>query len=137
MAAQKGRSLLLALGDGASPEVFTTVAGLTLTGMRINNQMVDVTTKDDSGIQTLLADAGVQEMVISGDGRFTDASSHDDIETAVNSRTENNWQLTLPNGDTYTQAMQVESYERAGPYDSEETFSISLRRSGSSTIARA
>ena len=51
MAAQKGRSLLMKIGDGASPEAFTTIGGMRSTSIAINDEMVDVTNKD-SGTNT-------------------------------------------------------------------------------------
>ena len=49
MAAQKGSALLMKIGDGASPEVFTTIGGLRSTSISLNEEAVDVTTKDSSG----------------------------------------------------------------------------------------
>ena len=43
MSAQKGKDLLIKIGNGATPEVFTTVAGLRATTLAFNAQHVDVT----------------------------------------------------------------------------------------------
>ena len=55
MAGLQGRLLALKLGDGASPEVFTTVAGIKTKGIAFANGTVDITTDDSLGIKELLA----------------------------------------------------------------------------------
>ena len=37
MAAQKGSAMLMKVGNGASPEVFSTIAGLRSTSLTVNN----------------------------------------------------------------------------------------------------
>ena len=46
MAKQLGRSLLLKIGDGASPDVYTAFAGLNSKSLTVNNSAIDVTTPD-------------------------------------------------------------------------------------------
>ena len=46
MAAQKGSAMLMKVGNGGSPETFTTIGGLRSTSLTINNESVDVTNKD-------------------------------------------------------------------------------------------
>ena len=75
MAAQKGSAMLMKVGNGGSPETFTTIGGLRSTSLTINNESVDVTNKDSSGKRTMLAAAGVQSISVSGSGVFTDAAS--------------------------------------------------------------
>ena len=47
MAKQLGRSFLLKIGDGATPEVFSALAGINSKSLTINNSSIDVTTPDD------------------------------------------------------------------------------------------
>jgi predicted secreted protein len=47
MAKYCGKDLLLQMGNGASPEVFTTIGAMKSNSLTINNEKVDVTTKDD------------------------------------------------------------------------------------------
>ena len=46
MAAQKGSAMLLKVGNGGSPETFTTIGGLRSTGITLNDEAVDITNKD-------------------------------------------------------------------------------------------
>ena len=74
MAAQKGSAMLMKVGNGGSPETFTTIGGLRSTSLTINNESVDVTNKDSSNKRTMLAAAGVQSISVSGSGVFTDVT---------------------------------------------------------------
>ena len=76
MAAQRGKDLLIKIGDGGSPETFTTVAGLRATTLSFNAQTVDVTNNDSVNMwRELLANSGVVSSAISGSGVFKDAAS--------------------------------------------------------------
>ena len=57
MAAQKGSAMLLKVDISGTA---TTVAGLRSTSISMNDEAVDVTTKDSSGLRQLLAGGGVQ-----------------------------------------------------------------------------
>ena len=81
MAAQKGSAMLLKIGNGGSPETFTTVGGLRSTSITQNDEAVDVTTKDSSAKRQLLAQAGVQSLTVSGSGVLTDAASEATMRT--------------------------------------------------------
>ena len=76
MAAQKGKDILLKIGDGATPEVFTTVAGLRARTISLNAKSVDATDSDSTGRwRELLAGAGVRQASVSGSGILRDAAS--------------------------------------------------------------
>ena len=46
MAAQKGRAVLMKIGNAGSPEAFTTIGGMRSTTLTLNDETVDVTNKD-------------------------------------------------------------------------------------------
>jgi hypothetical protein len=74
MPSQKGRDLLLKIGNGATPaESFTTIGAARTAALTINNQPVDSTSMDGSGIQSMIPDAGVQTMQIRLEGLFKDS----------------------------------------------------------------
>lgn len=135
MAAQKGASLLLKIGNGGSPESFTTIGGLRSTSITLNDEAVDVTNKDSSGNRTLLADGGIHSMSISGSGIFTDAASETTLRGTMNASSFTNFQLIIPDFGTYTGAFMVSSLEYAGEYNGEVTYSVSLESSGAITFA--
>ena len=135
MAAQKGSAMLMKVGNGASPEVFTTIAGLRSTSLTVNNESVDVTNKDSSGKRTYLAGAGVQSVSVSGSGVFTDGASETTIKTNALADTIDNYQFLVPDFGTFTGAFQVTSLEYAGEFNGEVTYSMSFESGGAITFA--
>ena len=135
MAAQKGQSMLMKVGNGGSPETFTTIGGLRSTSLTVYNESVDVTNKDSSGKRTLLAVAGVQSISVAGSGVFTDATSETTIKTNALADTQNNYQFLVPDFGTFTGAFQVTSLEYAGEYNGEVTYSMSFESAGAITFA--
>lgn len=133
MAAQKGRDFLLKMGDGASSEAFTTVAGLRNVSFSVNNSIVDVTTKSNAPNRTLLEQAGIRSVSISADGLFEDTAFEETLRAASFDDTINNFQIILPNEDTLEGAFEVSSYQRSGSHDGAETFSLTLESSGAPT----
>ncbi len=130
MPSQKGRDLLLKIGNGASPEIFAMVGAARLVALTLNNQPVDKTTMDSNGVQEVQGDAGVQALEIKLDGLFKDAAAEETLRLAAFARTVNNYQLQFPNGDLLAAAFIVHDYHRSGSFDGLETFAISLLRSG-------
>lgn len=134
---QKGRDFLLYHEDGASPASYTLIAGMTTTGFTVNNSPVDVSDKDGSGIQELLADAGIQSLQIQASGRYVHGAAHDNLEDMAHNRTIENFKLVFGNGDSLEGAFVIDTYSRGGGHDSEETFDVSLIRTGASVLTRA
>lgn len=139
MAAQKGSALLLKIGAdntaAASADTYTTIGGLRSTSITMNEETVDVTTKDSSGIRELLANGGVQSCSISGSGVFTDAASETTLESAFAASNHHNFQIIVPDFGTYTGEFQVASLEYSGEYNGEVTYSVTLESSGAFTFA--
>ena len=141
MAAQKGSALLLKIGAdataAASSDTYTTVGGLRSTGITMNDEAVDVTTKDSSGIRELLANGGVQTCSISGSGVFTDAASETTLKNAFGGANFANFEVIIPNFGTYKGKFMVASLEYTGEYNGEATYSVSLENSGAFAFTAA
>jgi TP901-1 family phage major tail protein len=135
MSAQKGKDLLIKIGDGASPETFTTVAGLRATTLAFNAQNVDVTNSDSADMwRELLAGAGVKSATISGSGVFKDASSDAALRAAFFNQALCNWQIVIPHFCTVAGPFKVASLQYEGPYDGELKLSLSLASAGALTF---
>jgi TP901-1 family phage major tail protein len=134
MAAQKGAALLVKLGNGASPEVFTTIAGLRSTSMTANDEPVDITNKDSTNTRTLLPQGGVRSFTISGSGVFLDAAGDDTLRQKLGAATFANFQLIVPDFGTFTGPFMVASLEYAGEYNGEVTYSLTLESAGTVTF---
>ncbi len=134
MAAQKGSALLLKIGAdataAASADTYTTVGGLRSTGISMNDEAVDVTTKDSSGIRELLANGGIQTCSVSGSGVFTDAASETTLKNAFGGANFANFQIIIPDFGTYEGKFMVASLEYTGEHNGEATYSVSLENSG-------
>lgn len=137
MAAQKGRELLIKIGDGQSPESFTTVAGLRSTTISLNDEAVDVTNKDNAPYRELLANAGIQTVSVSGSGVFTDATVEETVRAKMGAATFSNYQMIVPELGTYEGAFMLASIEYAGEYNGEVTYSMTFESSGQITFTAA
>jgi TP901-1 family phage major tail protein len=138
MTAQRGRDLLVKIGDGGSPENFTTVAGLRATTLSFNSTTVDVTNADSANQwRELLAGAGVKSAAFSGSGVFKDAASDESLRGAFFNQTGPNFQVVIPNFGTVTGPFQIASLQYEGPYDGEVKLSLSLASAGALTFTPA
>ena len=133
MAAKDGRSLLLKKGG-------TVIAGLRNVTFSYNNENIDVTSGEDSGVQTLIAAAGQENVSISFDGITKDGVLRD---IALGSATKLFTDVTIewPIFDTATNAdpadlsgdFKLSSYEEGAPYNDAITFSATLDSSAAWT----
>lgn len=129
MAKQAGKNLLIKIGDGLSPETFTTIAGQRTTSFSINNDQIDVTDKDDSSWRKLL-EGGVRSCSLSSSGLLQDEVAHTVLVTAAANGTIANYQLIFANGLTITGPFQVASVEVSGEYTGAQQYSITLESAG-------
>lgn len=135
MAAQKGSALLMKIGNGGSPEAFTTIGGMRSTALAMNDEAVDITNKDSARARTLLAQAGVNSMTVTGSGVFTDSSSEATLRSAFDASSFTNYQFLVPDFGTFTGAFMLQSLEYAGEFNGEVTYSFTFESSGAITFA--
>jgi len=139
MAAQKGSSFLLKENSTGTP---ATVSGLRSTSMTINGEMVDITDKESNAFvtsgndkaRTLLEGGGIRSLSISASGVFTDSSTEELVRGFAFDGAIQNYDLVFGNGDTIKGAFLVTSYERAGEFNGEETYSLTLESSNTITF---
>lgn len=141
MAAQKGSALLLKIGATASSlpasDTYTTVGGLRSTSISLNEETVDVTTKDSANWRTLLAAGGVKSASISGSGIFTDAVSESTMRTSFGGANIPNFEVVVPDFGSFKGKFQITTLEYAGEYNGEVTYSVTLESSGEFTFTTA
>ncbi len=131
MAAQKGKDILIKIGDGASPEAFTTVAGIRARTISLNAKSVDATDSDSAGRwRELLAGAGVRSLAVSGSGVFRDAAADTAMRQVFFDQTASNWQLVIPDFGVFQGPFLIAALEYAGHHDGEATFALSLASAG-------
>jgi TP901-1 family phage major tail protein len=130
MTAQRGKDLLIKIGDGGSPETFTTVAGLRATTLAFNAQTIDVTNSDSADMWRELLAAGVKSATVSGSGVFKDAASDAVIRTAFFDQSLSDFQVVIPGFGTVSGPFKIASLQYDGPYDGEVKVSMSLASAG-------
>ena len=136
MSAQKGRDLLVKIGDGATPENFTTVAGLRATTLAFNAQSVDITSNDSADMwRELLAGGGAKTATITGSGVFKDAASDAALRGAFFAQALPNLQIVLPSFGVVSGPFKIASLQYEGPFDGEVKITLSLASAGALTFA--
>lgn len=135
MTAQRGRDLLIKIGDGGSPENFTTVAGLKARTLAFNATTVDITTADSTDMWRELLAGGVKSATISGSGVFKDAASDAALRVAFFNVAVNNYQIVIPSFGTVTGPFKITALQYDGPYDGELKMSLSLASAGALSFA--
>ena len=131
MSVQSGRDILIRIGDGGDPPVFTAAAGLRLKTISLNARLVDVTNADSvGGWRELLDGAGLKTCAVSGSGVFVDAAADARIRQAFFDRSADSWQLLIPDFGTLTGAFQVAALDYAGRHHGEASWSMSLASAG-------
>ncbi len=131
MAAQRGKDILLKIGDGATPEAFVTVAGLRARNISLNARTVDATDGDSAGRwRELLSGAGVKSAAASGQGVFRDAASDAAIREAFFAQAARSWRLIVPDFGTLQGPFLVAALEYAGEHEGEASFAMSLASAG-------
>ena len=142
MPAGKGSSFLLKDNSTGTP---ATIGGLRSTSMTINGEAVDITTKDSNAFissgndkaRDLLQGGGVRSMTISASGVFTDSSTENLVRGFAFDGAIQNYDLVFSDGSKIAGAFLITSYERAGEYNGEETYSLTLESSNTITYTNA
>ena len=142
MAAGKGSSFLLKDNSTGTP---ATIGGLRSTSMTINGEMVDITDKDagefisggNEKARVLLQGGGVRSITISASGVFTDSSTENIMRGFAFDGAIQSYDLVFSDGSKISGAFLVTSYERAGEFNGEETYSVTLESSNTITYTNA
>lgn len=137
MTAQRGRDLLIKIGDGGSPETFVSVAGLRATSLAFNAQTVDITNADSTSMWRELLEGGVKSASLSGNGVFKDTASDTSLRQTFFDGTTANYQVVIPAFGTLTGPFRITQLQYDGPYDGEVKVSLALASAGALTFTVA
>jgi len=107
--------------------------------------MVDITDKDSNDFissgndkaRTLLQGGGVRSMTISASGVFTDSSTENLVRGFAFDGAIQNYDLIFSDTSKISGAFLITSYERAGEFNGEETYSLTLESSNTITYTNA
>lgn len=135
MPAQKGKDLLLKIGDGAG---FTTVAGLRTRALALGAETVDVTHSESAGRwRELLSGTGTKRASVTGAGVFKDAASDELARTLFFDGEIRDWQIVVPDFGTLEGPFQITSLEYRADHQAEVTFELALESAGQISFAAA
>lgn len=136
MSGQKGRDVLIKIGDGDDPEVFVTVAGIRAKTISLNARAVDGTSGESPDAwRELIAGAGVKSASVSGAGVFKDAASDALIQQAFFAQAITRFQLIVPDFGTLEGPFVIEALDYSGDHDGEAAFAITLASAGALSFA--
>jgi TP901-1 family phage major tail protein len=130
MAAEKGSAFLLKVGNGGSPPVYATVAGMRATQMSVNGEAVNVTSKDSGGWRELLSGAGVRSVSVGASGIFTGSTAEVRVRGNALAGLVDDYELSFESGERMRGRFLVTRLDYAGDYNGERNYSLSLESSG-------
>lgn len=141
MAKQLGRALLVKIGDGADPVVYSNLCGLNSKSLTLNNSSIDVTTPDCTSPEGALWTetlAGLKNVSVSGDGFFEDSTAEARMNTvAMSADNSTDFQVVVPDFGTYAGTFRISSLEFGGETEGGVTYSLSLESTGAVTFTAA
>lgn len=132
MAAQSGAKLILKIGDAASPEVFTTLAGIRSNSLSMNMSQIDVTTFADvtgAVVRRRYLAGGIQEFSVTGEGVADTPATLKTLMTKFLAGTETNYQILWTDVGTLEGGFVITSFEPSGEVEGALVFSIGLSMS--------
>ena len=132
--AQPGRLFTLSIDlTGASPTVYTAVAGMRVNNVSVNGGPVNITNKGSGGWQEMLPGAGVRSANITANG-IMDTNTLGPVQKLLQSALQGgtfiNAVITSGSGDKIYGTFAVDMFKRAGNYNEAETFNITLKSHG-------
>lgn len=134
MAAQKGKDVLIKIAVSGSQ---VTVGGLRSSTITLNDEMVDITTKDSSGKREILGGAGINSVTFAGSGVFTDSTSEQQLRTNFGTGSLSAMSFIIPDLGTYAGNFLITTLEFAGEHNGEATFSLTAESSGNVSFSAA
>ena len=130
MGAEKGSAFLLKVGDGGSPPIYATVAGLRATQLSVNGETVNVTSKDSGGWRELLSGAGVRSVSVSAGGLFTGSAAELRLKANALGGALDDYELSFESGERLRGRFLVTRLDYSGDYNGERNYALNLESAG-------
>jgi TP901-1 family phage major tail protein len=131
MAGQRGRDVLIGIGDGEEPEAFFVVAGIRAKTIALTAGLVEATTaQSPNAWREVIAGAGVKRAEVAGSGAFKDAMSDALMRAAYFAGAASNFRLEIPDFGVLTGPFVITELSYGGGHDDEATFAIRLSSAG-------
>jgi TP901-1 family phage major tail protein len=130
MTAQRGKDMLLKIGDAGAPEAFTTIGGLRARTLSLNAEAVDVTHAESGGWRALLTEAGMRQASVSGAGVFLSGAAMSLVRDVFFAGQVRNWSIVIPGFGRIQGPFLIGNLDYAGASEGEVDFSIALESAG-------
>lgn len=131
MAGQRGRDVLVSIGDGGSPESFVLVAGIRARTITLIAGLVDATTaQSPNAWRQLIAGAGAKRLEVAGSGKFKDAVSDERMRAAYFASRAASLELVVAGFGVLRGPFVVAELSYSGEHDGEIEFSVRLASAG-------
>jgi len=136
MTSYAAETLVLAIGDGATPtEHFTAIGGLTVNDFHLRQEVLPQPDITDDAWQRVRAPAGARSLRISVQGRFTDSASEAQLRAAAWDGLARNFQLQFGNGDVISGPFVIALYGRRGEWGGADMMQATLHSAGEMTFS--
>jgi TP901-1 family phage major tail protein len=131
MAGQRGRDVLISIGDGEEDEAFFIVAGIRAKTISLTAGLIEATTaQSPQAWREVIAGTGVKRAEIAGTGAFTDALSDALIRAACFAGDASTFRMTIPHFGVLTGPFVITELTYGGDHEDEATFAIRLASAG-------
>lgn len=135
---QIGRTLLIQLGNGATPEVFTNLCGVTTRSFNMTANSVETTKPDctnPANTPQRTSTPGIKSRNFSGSGAFVASANTRAFVTNVMNGVTFNAKVIVPGFGTFTGKWFVTNFEFTGETEGEMQFSATFEAAGVLTFA--
>lgn len=134
MSQQKGRLLLIKIGNGQSPtETFANLCGLKTRSFNLSANEVDTTVPDcenpGAAVQKT-SEPGIVNRTFSGSGAFVSGGTQKTLMKHVREATVFNAQVVVPGEGEYEGAWMVSDFEFSGEMEGNMEFSATFTAAG-------
>ena len=131
MAGQRGRDVLISIGDGDQPEAFVLVAGIRARTINLTAGLIEATTAQSAQAwREVIAGAGVKRAEVAGSGAFKDAESDALMRAAFFAGRASTFELVIPDFGVLRGPFVISELTYGGEHDGEATFAIRLASAG-------
>ncbi len=134
MAVEKGSAFLLKVGDGGTPVVYTTIAGLRTTQMSINADKIVITNKGSGGWRELLSGAGVRSVSLAGAGVFSGTAAELRLKASALAGLLDSYEVSFESGERLHASFLITRLDYAGDFNGERSYTLALESSGAVLI---
>lgn len=133
MPQQKGRLLLVQIGDGAEPEVFSNLCGIQTRSFNLSASEIETTIPDcnnPGGKVQRTAEPGIVNRTFSGSGKFVSGANSSAFIGYVNDAEIFNAKVLVPGVGTYTGPWMASEFEFSGEMEGNMDFSVTFSAAG-------